>query len=100
MSHKSYELNLNEKVNDIYFIDGESYGSAVVVGKNNVYLVSYDYDDNYDTYYKLDKIGAISSYIDNIKGFYCEDNKLYTLLNDGNIYLVEDFLKDQLVNYE
>lgn len=94
MSHKSYELNLNEKVNDIYFIDGESYGSAVVVGKNNVYLVSYDYDDNYDTYYKLDKIGAISSYIDNIKGFYCEDNKLYTLLNDGNIYLVEDFLKD------
>ena len=51
-------------------------------------------DDNYDTYYKLDKIGAISSYIDNIKGFYCEDNKLYTLLNDGNIYLVEDFLKD------
>lgn len=94
MSHKSYELNLNEKVNDIYFIDGGSYGSAVVVGKNNVYLVSYDYDDNYDTYYKLDKIDAISSYIDNIKGFYSEDNKLYTLLNDGNTYLVEDFLKD------
>lgn len=94
MSHQLYELNLNEKINNVYFIDGGSYGKAVVVGENNAYLVSYDYDDNYDKYYKLDKLDTISSYVDNIKGFYSEDNKLYTLLNNGNTYLVKDFLKD------
>ncbi len=94
MSHQLYELSLNEKINNVYFIDGGSYGKSVVVGENNAYLVSYDYDDKYDKYYKLDKLDTISSYVDNIKGFYSEDNKLYTLLNNGNTYLVKDFLKD------
>lgn len=94
MSHQLYELSLNEKINNVYFIDGGSYGKSVVVGENNAYLVSYDYDDNYDKYYKLDKLDTISSYVDNIKGFYSEDNKLYTLLNNGNTYLVKDFLKE------
>ena len=94
MSHQLYELSLNEKVNNVYFIDGGSYGKSIVVGENNAYLVSYDYDDNYDKYYKLDKLDTISSYVDNIKGFYSENNKLYTLLNNGNTYLVKDFLKD------
>lgn len=94
MSHQLYELSLNEKVNNVYFMDGGSYGSSVVVGENNAYLVSYDFDDNYDKYYKLDKLDTISSYVDNIKGFYSEDHKLYTLLNNENTYLVKDFLKD------
>lgn len=94
MSHQLYELSLNEKINNVYFIDGGSYGKSVVVGENNAYLVSCDYDDKYDKYYKLDKLDTISSYVDNIKGFYSEDNKLYTLLNNGNTYLVKDFLKD------
>lgn len=94
MSHQLYELNLNEKIKNVYFIDGGSYGKAVVVGEKNVYLVSYDYDDNHDKYYKLDKIDIVSSYVDDIKGFYSEDDKLYTLLSNGNTYLVKDFFEE------
>lgn len=93
-SHENFEIKFDEKVKNAYYIAGESYGKAVVVGEKNAYIVFLEYNNEGDKYYKAEKIDTVSSYIDNIKGFYSEDRKLYVLLKDGNTYLAKDFLKD------
>ncbi len=75
-------ITFNEEVKDILY-SSSSY-HFLIIGKDNVYFASSDYDDNYD----LTKLDELKEYKNDIRSFYMKSDIVYVLLSDGNMYKV------------
>lgn len=87
-----YKINFDDRVSDVYFVDAVINGRLVLVGDNSVSLVVNGFNEKYERYIIVKEMEEVKSYINYIKGFYSEDNKLFALFSDGNVYLVKEFL--------
>lgn len=91
VNYAKYKLNFEDKIKDVYFINASINGRIVLVGENSASLVINGFNENYEKYVIVTEIEEVKSYINYIRDFYYEDNKLFALFSDGNIYLVKEF---------
>ena len=85
-SDKKFEttITFNEEVKNILYAGGSYY--FLIIGKDNVYFASSNFDDNYD----LTKLDELKKYKNDIRSFYMRSGIAYVLLSDGNIYKVHE----------
>ena len=83
-SDKKFEttITFSEEVKNILYAGGSYY--FLIIGKDNVYFASSNFDDNYD----LTKLDELKKYKNDIRSFYMRSGIAYVLLSDGNIYKV------------